>query len=139
MKAVLARIEARIYWIDEDGKEHEGAPSDVSGDLSGVSGDLSEAEINQIHTHLCELIRKTSRLAARRPSADPKEVPMAMLKACHRLKIIFGDTVSIRESALREIAASYGYTVLEARAALPREEPTRPDLQAIAPDEMEEG
>ena len=60
---------------------------------------------------LCELIRKTRCLAARRPSADPKEVPMAMLKACHRLKIIFGDTVSIRESALREIAASYGYTV----------------------------
>jgi hypothetical protein len=27
---------------------------------------------------------------------------------------------------------------LEARAALPREEPTKPDLQAIAPDEMED-
>jgi hypothetical protein len=43
--------------------------------------------------------------------ARGKEVPMAMLKACHRLKIIFGATVSTRESALREIAASYGYTV----------------------------
>jgi hypothetical protein len=41
MKAVLVRIEARIYWIDDEGKEHEGAPSGVSGDLDGVSGNLN--------------------------------------------------------------------------------------------------
>jgi len=41
MKACLTRIEARIYWIDDEGQEREGAPGRVSGDLSGVSGDLS--------------------------------------------------------------------------------------------------
>ena len=41
MKAVLVRIEASIYWFDDNGKKHEGAPSRVSGNLSGVYGDLS--------------------------------------------------------------------------------------------------
>ena len=41
MKACLTRIEARIYWIDDEGQEREGAPGRVSGDLSGVSGNLS--------------------------------------------------------------------------------------------------
>ena len=41
MKACLTRIEARIYWIDDEGQEREGAPGRVSGDLSGVYGNLS--------------------------------------------------------------------------------------------------
>ncbi len=41
MKACLIRIEARIYWIDDEGQEREGAPGRVSGDLSRVYGNLS--------------------------------------------------------------------------------------------------
>ena len=45
MKAVLVRVPVSIYWIDDAGQKHEGTPSGVSGNLSGVYGNLGNAEI----------------------------------------------------------------------------------------------
>jgi len=46
MKKALKKISSTIYYY-EDGKCVDGVPVGISGDLSGISGDLDNCEITE--------------------------------------------------------------------------------------------
>ena len=37
----LKKIEMKLYWIDDKGDKHEGCPSGISGNVSGLRGNVS--------------------------------------------------------------------------------------------------
>ena len=46
MKKMLSRFQSGVYHVAE-GKRCEGPPSGVTGDLTGVTGDLDDCEISE--------------------------------------------------------------------------------------------
>ena len=41
----LKKIEMKLYWIDDKGDKHEGCPSWLSGNVSGLRGDVDDCSI----------------------------------------------------------------------------------------------
>jgi len=95
MKACLTRIEARIYWIDDEGQEREGAPGRVSGDLSRVSGNLNgvSGNLRGVYGNLSGVSGDLSRVSGdlSRVSGDLRGVSGDLSRVYGDLSGVYGD------------------------------------------------
>ena len=45
MKKLLKRIESKCYWIDENGNRRDGVHAGISGNVSGIWGNVDKCEL----------------------------------------------------------------------------------------------